>query len=123
MIPTTPKYNGVEDNLNGGPCKMATEAALLLLGGLEVNLGPGDFKAFDLHKMDVTLFWKELARKVNLGNTGSWSLALFSLEQLPCISLMALRATREVPRLVAGMGGEQLWCMIAVSGALGYVGG
>eukprot|EP00983_Pelagomonas_calceolata_P059107 1145786-Pelagomonas_calceolata.AAC.5 len=35
-------------------------------GGLKLILGPGVFTVFDIHKMDMPLFWKELARVVNL---------------------------------------------------------
>eukprot|EP00983_Pelagomonas_calceolata_P071734 1151380-Pelagomonas_calceolata.AAC.1 len=44
---------------------------VLLLGGLDLILGPGVFTVFDLHKMDVPLFWKELARVTDLGSR--WS--------------------------------------------------
>eukprot|EP00983_Pelagomonas_calceolata_P058330 1145437-Pelagomonas_calceolata.AAC.4 len=39
---------------------MVTEVAVLLLGNLKLNLGPGVFTMFDLHKMD------------NLCPGGSW---------------------------------------------------
>eukprot|EP00983_Pelagomonas_calceolata_P055408 1144135-Pelagomonas_calceolata.AAC.1 len=42
--------------------------AVLLLGGLELALGPGAFTVFDLHKMDMPLFWKELTRVAGLGS-------------------------------------------------------
>eukprot|EP00983_Pelagomonas_calceolata_P097223 1158220-Pelagomonas_calceolata.AAC.9 len=80
---------------------MATQITVLLLGGFELVLGPGVFTVFDLHKMDVPLFWKELTRVTDLGSrwsgcgwrwvlpvfpappcTGNWSSSLFSLEQL-----------------------------------------
>eukprot|EP00983_Pelagomonas_calceolata_P061304 1146790-Pelagomonas_calceolata.AAC.1 len=41
---------------------MATEVAVLLLGGLELIFMPGVFTVFDLHKMNVPLFRKKLAR-------------------------------------------------------------
>eukprot|EP00983_Pelagomonas_calceolata_P073696 1152236-Pelagomonas_calceolata.AAC.1 len=47
---------------------MATYVAGLLLGGLKLVLGPGVFTVFDLHKMDVPLFWKELTRVAGLGS-------------------------------------------------------
>eukprot|EP00983_Pelagomonas_calceolata_P030701 964210-Pelagomonas_calceolata.AAC.3 len=50
---------------------MVTEVAVLLLGGLKLILGPGVFIIFDLHKINVPLFWKELARVTDLG--GRWS--------------------------------------------------
>eukprot|EP00983_Pelagomonas_calceolata_P045886 1139909-Pelagomonas_calceolata.AAC.2 len=50
---------------------MAIKVAVLLLGGLEVILGPGGFMVFDFPKMSVPLFWKELARVMDLGNR--WS--------------------------------------------------
>eukprot|EP00983_Pelagomonas_calceolata_P079029 1154495-Pelagomonas_calceolata.AAC.5 len=40
-------------------------------GGLKLILGPGVFTVFDLHKMDVPLFGKELARVADLGSRGS----------------------------------------------------
>eukprot|EP00983_Pelagomonas_calceolata_P079648 1154780-Pelagomonas_calceolata.AAC.1 len=47
---------------------MATEVAVLLLGGLKLILGPGVFTVSDFHKMDVPLFWKELVRVTDLGS-------------------------------------------------------
>eukprot|EP00983_Pelagomonas_calceolata_P128303 1161498-Pelagomonas_calceolata.AAC.4 len=44
------------------------KVALLLFGGLKLTLGPGVFTIFDLQKMDVPLFWKELARVTYLGS-------------------------------------------------------
>eukprot|EP00983_Pelagomonas_calceolata_P046554 1140236-Pelagomonas_calceolata.AAC.2 len=41
---------------------MATQITVLLLGGLKLVLGLGVFTVFDLHKMDVPLFWKKLNR-------------------------------------------------------------
>eukprot|EP00983_Pelagomonas_calceolata_P009034 293794-Pelagomonas_calceolata.AAC.1 len=38
------------------------EIVVLLLGGLQLILGPGVFIVLDLHEMDVPLFWKELTR-------------------------------------------------------------
>eukprot|EP00967_Tisochrysis_lutea_P050626 scaffold62310_cov22-Tisochrysis_lutea.AAC.1 len=43
------------------PQKVAMVVAVLLLGGLELILGPGVFTVFDLHKMDMPLTWKEQA--------------------------------------------------------------
>eukprot|EP00983_Pelagomonas_calceolata_P122488 1160913-Pelagomonas_calceolata.AAC.8 len=40
---------------------------VLLLGDLKLILGPGVFTVFDLHKVDVPLFWKELTRVTGLG--------------------------------------------------------
>jgi len=45
---------------------ITTKIAVLLLGGLQLILGPGVFTVFDLHKMDVSLFWKELTRVTDL---------------------------------------------------------
>eukprot|EP00983_Pelagomonas_calceolata_P043961 1139104-Pelagomonas_calceolata.AAC.7 len=45
---------------------MVTEVAVLLLGGLKLILGPGVFTVFDLLKMDVPWFWKQLARMTDL---------------------------------------------------------
>eukprot|EP00983_Pelagomonas_calceolata_P050407 1141960-Pelagomonas_calceolata.AAC.5 len=47
------------------------EVVVLLLGGLQLILGPGVFTVFDLHEMDVPLFWEELTRVAGLG--GRWS--------------------------------------------------
>eukprot|EP00983_Pelagomonas_calceolata_P079056 1154515-Pelagomonas_calceolata.AAC.2 len=57
MTPTTPN-------------RMIAE---LLLGGLQLILGPVVFTGFGPHKMDVPLFWKELAslRVANLGSRRS----------------------------------------------------
>eukprot|EP00983_Pelagomonas_calceolata_P044425 1139293-Pelagomonas_calceolata.AAC.1 len=46
----------------------SNEVAVLLLGGLKLIIGPGVFRVFDLHKMDVPLFWKELAKVMGLGS-------------------------------------------------------
>eukprot|EP00983_Pelagomonas_calceolata_P124510 1161112-Pelagomonas_calceolata.AAC.21 len=46
---------------------MATEIAVLLLGGLQLILGPGVFTVFDLHEMDMPLSWKGLTRVTDLG--------------------------------------------------------
>eukprot|EP00983_Pelagomonas_calceolata_P109429 1159556-Pelagomonas_calceolata.AAC.1 len=34
----------------------------------QMILGPGVYTVFDLHKMDVPLFWKELAKVTDLGS-------------------------------------------------------
>eukprot|EP00983_Pelagomonas_calceolata_P116711 1160339-Pelagomonas_calceolata.AAC.7 len=47
---------------------IATEVMVQLLRGLQLILGPGVFTAFDLHKMGVPLFWKELTRVTDLGS-------------------------------------------------------
>eukprot|EP00983_Pelagomonas_calceolata_P012407 397580-Pelagomonas_calceolata.AAC.4 len=45
-----------------------TEVAVLLLGGLKLIHGPGILTVFDLHEMDMPLFWKELTRMTGLGS-------------------------------------------------------
>eukprot|EP00983_Pelagomonas_calceolata_P084202 1156315-Pelagomonas_calceolata.AAC.2 len=47
------------------------EVAVLLLGGLLLVLGLDVFTVFDLHEMDVPLFWKELTTMADLGRR--WS--------------------------------------------------
>eukprot|EP00983_Pelagomonas_calceolata_P036185 1132479-Pelagomonas_calceolata.AAC.1 len=44
---------------------------VLLIGGLKLVFGPGVFTVFDLQKMDVPLFWKELTRMTDFGRR--WS--------------------------------------------------
>eukprot|EP00983_Pelagomonas_calceolata_P046487 1140200-Pelagomonas_calceolata.AAC.3 len=90
---------------------MVTGAVVLLLGGLKLIFGPRVFTVFELHEMDVSLFWRELflrelTRVTDLGSRwsgcgwrksslflprlplfidGHWELAPFSLEELICL--------------------------------------
>eukprot|EP00983_Pelagomonas_calceolata_P121049 1160762-Pelagomonas_calceolata.AAC.6 len=41
---------------------------MLLFEGLKLILGPGVFTVFYLHKLDVSLFWKDVARMADLGS-------------------------------------------------------
>eukprot|EP00983_Pelagomonas_calceolata_P013820 442742-Pelagomonas_calceolata.AAC.1 len=61
---------GMELQSKPGGCMthtIATEVAVLRFGGLQLILGPGVFTVFDLHEMDVPLFWRELTRVTDLG--------------------------------------------------------
>eukprot|EP00983_Pelagomonas_calceolata_P035842 1121682-Pelagomonas_calceolata.AAC.3 len=44
---------------------------VLLYWGLKLILGPGVSTVIYFHKMDVPLFWKELARVTDLGSSRS----------------------------------------------------
>eukprot|EP00983_Pelagomonas_calceolata_P072983 1151960-Pelagomonas_calceolata.AAC.2 len=60
--PTHTKQNGMEDgDIDHGAAGWRRQA----------DSGPGVFIIFDLHKMDVSLSWKELTRVTDLGSR--WS--------------------------------------------------
>eukprot|EP00983_Pelagomonas_calceolata_P080996 1155374-Pelagomonas_calceolata.AAC.2 len=68
---------------------MATWVEVMLLGGLELMRGPGIFTVFDIHKMDVPLFWEELTRVTDLGSgwsVCSWHWVLLVPYAPPCTS-------------------------------------
>eukprot|EP00983_Pelagomonas_calceolata_P104641 1159049-Pelagomonas_calceolata.AAC.13 len=104
-----------EKGVNGDQ-EIATEVTVLWLRGLKLLLSPGAFTVFELHKMDVLLFWKKLARVTDLarsrrsGYGWRWVLPVPSappstsiLEQLAPVTLINLEQKKRSPLPLIGV--------------------